>query len=169
MLAVTIGGAAHKHRANYERAYSADDSYHLLQNAIVSPLTESLFESLREAIVCHCGEVLRVEAVVAACLKQFFTPHQTERIPVIRAHHVSAAFASIERQQVDTSTETPTLIGKSAAIFVIRVGDDHQHTSARMKFKQRLPSGRCPPVRRNRKRIYLDGTLLREQGDRRKA
>src|SRR5215469_5273844 len=169
MLAVTIGGTAHKHGADYERTDGTDDSYHLLQDAIVSPLTESLFKRFREAIICHCGEVLRVKAVVAPCLKQFFAPHQTERIPVVRAHHVGAAFAPIKRQQVDTSTETPTLIGKSAAIFVIGMGDDHQHTRTCMKFEECLPSGSCPPVRRDRKRIYLDGAFLRERSDRRKA
>ena len=105
-------------------------------SGVAAPLLQSFIKGLGEAVIRRGGEELGC-AVIAVSLKQLFRAHQSQRIPKVRRHFVGAALAAIERQQADARAHGTRFIGQRGPVFVVGVGDDHQHAGAGVELMSR--------------------------------
>ena len=101
------------------------------------PDRERLVEGFGKTEVRDTSEIL-IDTVAAVGGQQFFCAHQRQLVPQIIGHDVLTTFTAIQRKQGNASALATGLIGEHAAIFVVRMGDDHHQTGTGAQLAQRL-------------------------------
>ena len=143
VLSVAVGDAADEDGGEYKWPIESDGADDVVEDAVVAPDGHGFFQGFGETEVGDAGEVLVGwgDAVAAAGGQEFLGADQGELVAEIVGHDVLAAFAAVEREQGDAGAAAAGFVGEHAAVFVVRVGDDHHEAGAGAELAQGLLEG----------------------------
>ncbi len=139
MVAVTVALVALKPRDDDERTIHPDDPHDVAQDILAAPLHERFLEPLREAVIDGGGEVLPIEAIVAAGHQELLGPDQSDRVEELRPNSVVARLAARQRQQRDARASPPAQLRQHAAVLVVGVRGRVHRARGRLQFQELLP------------------------------
>ena len=121
---ITVAVAAGAGEAGHQniRAKDANHANHVIQGHVVTvPFLQRFLRILGKSEIGDTGETL-LDAVVAACGKEFQSPQNAERIEQAAANFILPAFASSESHEQRLGAEAARLHREHAAVFIVRMG-----------------------------------------------
>ena len=150
MMPVSICHAANKNRANHHGPVETHGAHRVVEHTLVTPLRERLLHRLREAVVGDAAPVLLIDTVVFIGAQQLIGPDQSQGVVVGGGHGVLAALAARQREQRCTHAKPTAFVGQHAAVFIVRVGDDHHQAGRGIQPLQALVESRRAAILRQR-------------------
>ena len=95
-MSMTVRGCAGEARDNHEGAKGSNDSHHITEHILLSPLRSCLGSCLRETVVDSAREEL-IAPIKTARLQQLLSANYAQRLEEIGTDDVLSTFTAIER------------------------------------------------------------------------
>ena len=149
MLAVAVRNAADEGGDENERALAADGEDGVVEDAVLSPLSEGFFLGLGEAEVGFGAPVL-LDAVELVGAEELIGSDEAERVVGVGGNGVLAALAAGQRQLRGAHALAACLIGEHAAVFIVGMGDDDHQAGPGSEALEALLESCCAAIFRQR-------------------